>query len=505
MRQYRKRRKKKEERSDEYKTMQNESNKPTEEREERKREEHKSKREERNGEERNGIMNSLVRKVEGEVLTWGVKEALLLSIIVISFIFTISLAIVLKDLAVSYREVASVYKTVNEHSNNRGSDKNILEMIDEIHGIYDKYYIGEDASLEDIEDGVLAGYASAFNDQYGFYMSPEETDEFVETQDAMLLGGIGIQTRFEYDMETFSDGETKYKYSYYIINVYPDTPAEKVGIQKGDRLVQVNDVALTYTNSDDFLEEVRGEAGTEVSVKLIRDNKLMDLKLIRDNVKSKSINTNVLRESSDGKLEALSLSEAYPSDIGYIKISSFTNETDEEYTQALNEIANKGIDKYIIDVRDNSGGIVESVVAMLDTMVPEGTIAELKYKDASQNVKYTSDENETKGKFIVLVNERSASASELFSKTLQEYGKAIIIGKQTYGKGTVIQTLGLSNGGSITLSTGEYYTSKGENLENTGVEPDIEVSIPYETELYLYKLPLSSDTQLVRAFEEVQK
>lgn len=423
---------------------------------------------------------------------------------------TLILSIQIAYTGVQLSKWVNVYEQMLEHKNNRGTDENILEMVDEIHNLYEKYYIGEEASKEDIEDGILAGYALSYDDPYGYYLSPEETKEFIETKDSRLMGGIGIQTRFEQGMEPFIDGDNKYKYSYYITEVYPDTPAQKAGIKVGDRLVQVEDVILTYVNSDSFLEEIRGEAGTDVNIKILRNNldkneqELIGFTLTRADVKSKSISTSVLRAGTDGAIEKDSLSSASPSDIGYIQIWSFTNETDEEYAQALTELSNKGIEKYILDVRNNGGGIVESVVDMLDRMIPEGIIAELRCKDASQNITYKSEAGETNGEFIVLVNERSASASELFSKTLQEYGKATILGKPTYGKGTVIQTIGLSNGGSITISTGEYYTSKGENLEGTGVEPDIEVTIPYETEVYLYKLPLSEDLQLVRAIEEIQ-
>lgn len=419
---------------------------------------------------------------------------------IMMIILTISLVIPLVNMGAQLASLLKVYDQMLEHKNNRGSDENIIEMMNEIDSLYDKYYIGEDATSEDIEDGVMRGFASAFDDPYGFYMSPDETEEFLETQDERLMGGIGIQTRYENNMEVFG----KYKYSYYITHVYNDSPAEKAGLKVGDRVVQVEDVVLSYVNADDFLEAVRGEAGTEVNITIIRDNELLDIKLIRDDVKSNSVITQAIRnKKGTDEVEAIGLEQAISSDIGYIKINSFSNETDEEYSEAIKDLSKCGISKYILDVRDNSGGVVDTVVKMLDSMLPKGVITEIRYKDASQNVVYESDEKETAGEFIVLVNERSASASELFSKTLQEYGKATIIGELTYGKGTVIQTIGLSNGGSITISTGEYFTSKGENLEGVGVIPDITVGIPDDVENYLYKLPLKEDLQLIRALNEL--
>lgn len=404
---------------------------------------------------------------------------------ILLIILTIVLAIPLIYMGIQVGRLADNWDEVLGRTANRGNEENILDMLHEIDGIYTKYYIGEVPTNEEIEDGVLKGLVWSYDDPYSTYRSPEETEEFMANQNEMLMGGIGIQSRYENNMKKYKD----YRYGYYITHVYSDSPAEKAGVQEGDRLVKINDMTLTAHNSNDFLDEIRGTKGTQVNITVLRQLdgsttlEEKEFTLTRDDVKNNSIFYEVI------------------DNIGYITINTFSNETDEEFIDAIEKLKLNNIDKYILDIRGNSGGSAETVIKMLDYMLPEGLIVELKYKDSSTNEKFYSDEKEITGEFVVLANERSVSASELFAKALQEYGKATIVGELTYGKGTVVSTIGLSNGASITLSTGEYYTKSGENLEGVGVTPDIGVSIPDDKEMYLYKLPRTEDLQLMKAIE----
>lgn len=402
---------------------------------------------------------------------------------ILLIILTIVLSIPLIYMGVQISRLADNWEESLGRTANRGNEENIIDMLHEMDSIHDKYYIGDKATNEEIEDGILKGVEWAYDDPYGLYRTPEETAEFMANQNEMLLGGIGIQSNYENNMEKFED----YKYCYYITHVYSGSPAEKAGIQEGDRLIQVNELKLNAHNADDFLSEVRGKKGTNVNLKILREENgvrvIKEFTLTREDVKNNSI----FYEIIEG--------------VGYITINTFSNDTDEEFEQAIEKLKLNDINKFILDIRNNSGGSADTVVQMLDYMLPKGLIVDIRYKDDSKSEKFYSDEKEATGEFVVLVNESSASASELFAKSLQEYNKATIIGEVTYGKGTVVSTIMLSNGGSVTLSTGEYYTKSGENLEGVGVIPDIEVSIPDNKEMYLYKLPIEEDLQLIKAIE----
>lgn len=410
---------------------------------------------------------------------WYKKHSELLTIIL-----SVLLAVPLIITMVQGIRIANGFDEMLGRSVNRGNKENILKMMEEVDSIYAKYYVGESISDQEIEDGMLKGLEWAYKDPYGAYKSPEETEEFLANQNEMLLGGIGVQSRFENNMKRFGE----YRYSYYITHVYSG-PARDAGIKQGDRIVEVESEILNANNPEDVLDKVRGDKGTKADLVILRENEedsydRMEFTLVRGDIINESIFTEILQD-----------------DIGYIVINTFSNKTDEELEQAIKDFKAKGIEKYILDVRNNSGGMADTVVRMLDMMLPEGLIASMTYKESTQNEDFYSDKNEIDGQFVCLINESSVSASELFAKALQEYGKATLVGELTYGKGTIVGTKTLSNGGSITLSIGEYLTKSGDIIENKGVEPDIEVSIPDSVEMYLYKLPLEEDLQLMKAVE----
>lgn len=405
---------------------------------------------------------------------WNNRLKLILLILVgIMCVFTVG---AVSSLVGSFHELAN-------HKKDRGNTENIIKMLQEIDAIYDEYYIGEDITAEELEDGILAGVGYSYNDPYGLYRSPEETEDYNSTQNELIIGGIGIQSIFELDMKYFEP----YRYCFYIKHIYENTPAERAGLRIGDRIVEADGTTINNNNRNEVVNIIKGKVGEPLELKLIRTNEetgertLETMTIVRENIDSASIITDVY------------------DNIGYIKIDTFSNKTDEEFEEAVTELKQQGISKFILDVRDNGGGSADTVIRMLDLMLPEGLIVDLRYKDGS--MKFNSDANEMQGDFVVLVNEYSASASELFAKALQEYDKATIIGVPTYGKGTIISTVPLTNGGSITLSVGKYYTKSGDNLENVGVIPDEIVEIPKYDAMYLYKLPKENDLQLMKALE----
>ena len=187
--------------------------------------------------------------------------------------------------------------------------------------------------------------------------------------------------------------------------------------------------------------------------------------------------------------------------MAYIKIEEFSTISANEFITAMETFKSKGYTKYIIDLRNNPGGHLESVLPITDYMVGEGVILSIQDKEGKTISTFTSDAEEFYGDLVVLVNENTASASEMFSQTIKEFGKGLIVGKTTFGKGTVVTEYTLSNGGTATISTGTYRTHSGECLEGIGVIPDYEVDIEYDDVLYFYELTDEEDSQLQKALE----
>lgn len=399
----------------------------------------------------------------------------------------------------------------------------IANVMKEIQAIYDNNYIGverENAEDINISDAVLSAYAYALGDKYGYYLSPRLSEENSAQRQEKLVG-IGIEVVYE-------EGK-----GYYVTKTYKDSPAAEAGIDTGDYIVTANGQNVNDVGADEFLEIIRGEIGTDISIGVIKASDVLNLGTnwtsdimntsveIEDNTNSGEDNTDekqvidesIITDKNMTRNDVQMTSVIYKvlnsgeynlvQDTGYIDISSFTEYTDEEFKEAIEYFNSQGIEKYIVDLRGNSGGTADSVIEILDYCLPEGLIAEFKAKDPAEDEEYYSDSSEVSGDFVVLVNESTASASELFSKAMQDYGKAKIIGTTTYGKGTVLSTYVLSNKGTITLSTAKYYTISGEEIEGVGVTPDYEVELSDTDKKLLYKLDFNDDEQFQKAVEVI--
>lgn len=392
----------------------------------------------------------------------------IMQVIVIISLVVCAIAIISLTLCIN-----QVQGIMQEHKMNTGSLDNIEEMMLEIQSIYEKEYIGDPANKEDLEDMALVGFTLGFGDDYGSYTPPKEV-ESVENKRKEKLVGIGVSGVFEK------------KTGFYIIRTYDNSPAIEAGIKTGDYIVAADGVkAEDCRTSDEFLENIKGEEGTKVNLTIKTEDKLWDCEIERKFVKTDTVTYKKLNN-----------------EVAYIKIDGFTEYTDEEFKEAMEQGLADGIKKYIYDLRNNSGGMADTCISMIDYIIPEGIIAKFDYNDTGyqKDKVYKSDSNELNADIIILVNEYTASASELFSQTLKEYEKAKIVGTKTFGKGTVTSTLVLSNGGTLTLSTARYHTKSGYEIERNGVEPDYEVELADEKLRILYKLPFEEDDQFLDAY-----
>lgn len=349
-----------------------------------------------------------------------------------------------------------------------GQDKKLAEITSLIQN---NYY--QDVSQEQIEEGVLHGAVLALGDPYSAYMNVEEKQSYNESLEGAYVG-IGVLTTFNSDWQAV------------IAQVYNNSPAQKAGLQKGDIFVAVDGQKINTTSTKDLQEvtgKIRGEAGTSVEITIERNGQEMSFTVQREEVHITYVTSRMLANN-----------------IGYIKIDEFSGSALEEYQQAVAQIQEQGMHAMILDLRDNPGGFVDYAVEIADELLPQATIISVRDKNGNEK-QYTSDSKSMDFPMAVLVNQNSASASEILTVALKENQRAAIIGEKTYGKGIIQSHFNLSWGGYLKLTTASYYSPDGNAIHEVGVMPDIEVSLPEEIQNDPSLLTDETDTQLQKAIE----
>lgn len=342
------------------------------------------------------------------------------------------------------------------------------EKLDVISQYLEQYYIG-DVDSEALTDSIASGLLSGIGDKYAEYYSEDEFKALLE-QISGNYAGIGVSVVMNKDNEVE------------IYKVFKDSPAEKAGIKVGDIVVKADDTDH-FETLDDLVAVVKGEAGTTVDITVRRSDGEHSFTIERAQVKIQTVEYKMLENK-----------------IGYIAISEFESVTVEQFENALTDLEKQGMTSVILDLRNNPGGEYDTVVAMADRVLPEGEIISTKDKAGNVKSEYSDAEHQLTIPCVVLVNGNSASASELFTGALQDYGVATIVGETTYGKGVVQSIFGLPDGSGMKFTTEKYYTPKGRDIDGVGIVPDVEVSLPedaYEDGI----LEENEDTQLQKAIE----
>jgi len=317
--------------------------------------------------------------------------------------------------------------------------------------IVDSSYVGE-VKEEDLMNGALKGYIQGLGDDYTEYMTKEEWEEFESTALGDFVG-IGIYI-----------GQDKNGNSV-VLSPIKGSPAEEAGLEKGDIIAKVDDEDMLGKNPDIVSSKIKGEEGTKVNVSVYREDELLDFTIERAQIQVYHVESEVVEKG-----------------IGYVEILSFDENCDDELHEKIEEFRKQGIKKIIIDLRYNGGGLVESATNMLDELIPKGAIQMYTVdKDGNEQV-YRSNGNGYKGdlEIAVLVNEYTASASEILSAALKENGKAKIVGTTSFGKGVIQTVFPLTNGARLKVTTEEYYTPEHNKLNHVGVEPDVVVEYDEE-------------------------
>lgn len=328
-----------------------------------------------------------------------------------------------------------------------------------IEDFYQILYLIQENYAYDIEESQLIEGAIKglfYNlDEYSDYYTKEEMDILLEDLSGDFVG-IGVYIKEE-------EGNI------IITDIIKNSPAQSAGLKSGDIILEVNGQDIKGLNINEVSKLIKGEIGTKVNIKIKRAKEIKNYNIIRNKIKVKVVESKILEKN-----------------IGYIKLNQFSEGSHKEIQKALKDFDNKKIKNIILDLRNNPGGLLSEAANVSNLFIPEGPIVHIKYKNGKTE-SYYSNLKKTKYNLVVLVNENSASASEIVVAAIKDTKAGTIIGTPTYGKGTVQSILGLPKGEGMKLTIAEYQSPKGNKINGIGVKPDIVVENEGEKDLQLKK------------------
>ena len=354
--------------------------------------------------------------------------------------------------------VCSLFSTINlfaEEEKNKLNAYNKLKIFSEVLSLIESNYV-EPIEKDSMIEGAISGMVKSL-DPHTSYMPPVSYKE-MQAETTGKFGGLGIEI-------SVRDGVLT------VVSPIEDTPAFKVGIEPGDKIIKIEDESTLDMTLQDAVSRLRGETGSPVKITIFRKTfkEPKEFTIVRDIIKVRSV-----------------VSKLYQNNIGYIKIRSFSKNTSSGLDKALEELRGKGITKLILDVRNNPGGLLNQAVEVTDRFLNrENLIVYTKGRSDEQNMRFTSHDKVAGVSYpmIVLVNGGSARASEIVAGALQDLDRAVILGTQTFGKGSVQTIIPLSDGSALRLTTARYYTPSGRVIQENGIEPDIIVKMKPRNEL----------------------
>ncbi len=354
---------------------------------------------------------------------------------------------------------------------------NSSSELNEIKSVYNTIlneYI-EKVDAKKLKDAAIKGMISTLDDKHSIYFNEEESQTFQDELNGYFYGlGVAV-TQKKGDLVTISE-------------VYEDSPAEKAGLKKGDQYLKINGTDVSKATADEVSDKIKGTNGKEFTIVVRRNNEEKEVKATTGKVAIPSVTKKII-ENEENK-------------IAYLKISIFANNTDEQLKEKLNELGKDNITDLIIDLRYNQGGELDTAINIASEFLPKKTPIIQIINKKETNIKYSKGNNNPKYNIIVLINEGSASASEVLAAALNEQLNAMLIGENTYGKGTVQKTKQLSDGTIIKYTTETWKTSKGNDIEKTGVEPTIKIE---QKDEYYVTGSQKDDAQLQMAIKQILK
>ena len=331
-----------------------------------------------------------------------------------------------------------------------------------------------DEDMNKVSEGIYKGLVSGLEDPYSVYYTEDEFNALMEESSGNYCGiGAMVQKNVETGLVS-------------VVKVFKNSPAEEAGLKAGDVLYKVGDMEITGLDLDTLVRTyIRGEEGTTVDLTVLRgdEHDKVELHITRRAIEAETVEYKMLENN-----------------IGYISVSEFDQPTYNQFKTAVDELQNDGMKGLVIDLRDNPGGLLDTVVDMLDYMLPDGLLVYTADKNGNGDKYYSDDGHQVDIPLVVLVNGNSASASEVFTGAIKDFKWGTIIGTQTFGKGIVQDILPLGDGSGLKITVAHYYTPSGFDLHGKGITPDIEVELD-ETAVY----GEDSDNQLKAAIEKLLK
>ena len=347
--------------------------------------------------------------------------------------------------------------------------KKIEEKTSVLQNIIDRYFLF-DEDMTKVEDGIYAGMMNGLGDPYTVYYTKEEYKALNEDTEGKY-SGIGAVVSQNPNTKIIT-----------IVKIFDNSPANDAGLQVGDIIDKIDGEEVAGTDMDILVKtKIRGEEGTSFKVTVLRgdDRKEVELDLIRRSIEVETVAGKMLDNN-----------------IGYIAVSQFDAVTSEQFKSNIESLQSQGMTKLIVDLRGNPGGLLDQVVDMLDYILPDGLVLYTEDKYGKREEYYSDGSHELKIPMVVLVNENSASASEVFTATFRDFEWGTVVGKTTFGKGIVQNVLPLGDGTAVKITTQHYYPPSGYDLHKVGIKPDLEVDLNEGA-----KIGTDSDNQLSAAID----
>jgi len=339
-----------------------------------------------------------------------------------------------------------------------------IDLFGEVLDKINKEYVDE-INQNEVMDSAINGVLQSL-DPYSSYMSPEMLKE-MQTETSGKFGGLGIEVGME-------AGVVK------VISPLDNSPASRVGVKAGDYIVKINDIQVQGKTLNEAVEIMRGPVGSKIEITVRRRGvrKALTFVIIREIIQVQSVRSKIIDNN-----------------IGYLRLTSFNENTGDQVKKIVNNYKKKGkVKSYILDLRNNPGGLLSQAIKISDFFLENGEIVSTKSRKESENRKWFAKKGDLiNGEtLVVMINYGSASASEIVAGALQDHKRAILVGESTYGKGSVQSIIPLQNKGAIRLTVSKYYLPSGESISEVGVTPDIEI----EEDSDDFKIDSKTDNQL---------
>lgn len=357
-----------------------------------------------------------------------------------------------------------VYIQSDAVTDSDGIGSEVEGKLNAIDSVLESFYFG-DVDDETAKDNIYKAYLSSYGDKYTMYYTADEYKALKESTNGKFYG-IGAVCQLS--------GEG----GVLLVDVYDNGAGYQAGLRSGDRVVNVDGRDITGMELSSAVALIKGDKGTSVTLEVIRGTERLTFSAVRDAVEAKTVSYTLLDNN-----------------IGYLSISQFEEVTTKQFKAAVEDLQSQGMKGLVIDIRNNPGGLLDTVVGMLKYMLLDGLIVYTEDKQGNRKEYKGQDNDEFNLPLAVIVNGNSASASEIFAGAIQDYGKGTIIGTQTYGKGIVQTVKPLTDGSAIKFTIAKYFTPKGQDIHGKGVTPDMVVE--YDTDADV-------DTQLDAAIKNVE-